>query len=100
MAAKGNIAKEKVLEKIAQSFGSDWIGIYDKKAYLWGEENGEKIQIALTLTCPKTPVGQTASKLDFENMGSISAAPTTFEPAQITDQERENINRLMKELGL
>ena len=57
MAAKGNIAKEKVLEKIAQSFGSDWIGIYDKKAYLWSEENGEKIQIALTLTCPKTPVG-------------------------------------------
>ena len=55
--AKGNIAKDKVIEKIAQAFGQNWIGIYDKKAYVWSEENGEKIQVALSLTCPKVPVG-------------------------------------------
>ena len=45
MAAKGTIAKEKVIKKIEQVFGSDYIGIYDKKIYLWSEENGEKIYI-------------------------------------------------------
>ena len=32
--AKGNIAKDKVIEKIAQAFGQDWIGVYEKKAYV------------------------------------------------------------------
>ena len=42
--AKGNIAKDKVIEKIAQAFGQNYIGIYDKKVYVWSEENGEKVQ--------------------------------------------------------
>lgn len=101
--AKGQIAKDKAIEKIAQAFGRDWIGVYDKKAYVWSEENGEKVQIAIALTCPKVPVGAVdtgSNALDFENMGATIAAPTEFKPAEISDDERKNINDLMAALGL
>lgn len=103
MAAKGSIAKDNAMEKIAQAFGQNWIGIYDKKGYIWSEENGEKVQIAISLTCPKVQVGAIDSgsnALDFENMGATIAAPTEFQPAEISDQERDNIAKLMAQLGL
>ena len=40
--AKGTIAKQNVINKIAQTFGADYIGEVDKKIYVWAEENGEK----------------------------------------------------------
>ena len=99
MAAKGTIAKEKVIKKIEQVFGSDYIGIYDKKIYLWSEENGEKIQIALSLTCPKNLIEansfnekESTSELNFED--SPQKLPI------INEEERENINKLMQKLGL
>lgn len=101
--SKGNFAKDQVMEKIAQAFGQDWIGIYQKKAYVWSEENGEKIQVAIALTCPKVPVGAVDTgnnALDFENMGATIAAPTEFKPAEISDDERENVAELMRKLGL
>ena len=50
--AKGTIGKQNVINKIKQAFGADYIGEYDKKIYVWTTENGERIQIALSLTCP------------------------------------------------
>ena len=102
MAAKGTQAKENVARKIQAAFGADYIGEYDKKYYVWSEENGEKIQIAISMTCPKVPVGtiNQSSTLDFENFTEVSAAPTKFEPAEITENERKTVEQLMKELGL
>lgn len=105
MAIKGAVAKEKIAKKIAEIFGPNFIGEFDKKLYVWSEENGEKVQVAITMTCPKNPVGEINFKaeignsLNFEDM---SAAPVfkSTEPAEITDQERENIANLMAKLGL
>lgn len=103
--AKGSEAKAKLAAKMAEMFGENWIGEVDKKYYVWSEENGERIQIAITMTCPKTPVGTTAaSKLisadgvgyDFENM-PIAAPKETVE---YTQEEKDTINRLIAELGL
>ena len=33
-------------------------------------------------------------------MGTTIAAPTEFQPAEISDQERENVAELMRKLGL
>ena len=54
------------------------------------------------MTCPKVPVGtiNQSSTLDFENFTEVSAAPTKFEPAEITENERKTVEQLMKELGL
>ena len=103
MAAKGTIAKENVVSRIATAFGSDFIGEVDKKVYVWSEENGEKVQVAISLTCPKTPVGvKSATKdggIDFENMGTV-IAPSAFTPAEISDEEKQNIANLIEKLGL
>ena len=44
--AKGAEAKANVVKKIQAAFGADFIGEYDKKVYVWSQENGEKIQIS------------------------------------------------------
>ena len=105
--ARGNTAKDNVVKILKQAFGADWIGEYSKKYYVWTKENGERIQIAISLTCPKvqievadTPV---AGDFDFEdNAPANLVAPASFDsaPAQITDEERTRINELMAKLGL
>lgn len=104
--ARGQMAKDYVEAKIKEAFGDDFIGTIDKKTYVWSVENGEKVQVALAMTCPKTPVGtavvSTGSRdggMDFENM-TVSTVATGFQPAEITETEKKNIADLMSRLGL
>lgn len=103
--AKGAIAKQQVINKLKTAFGADFIGEYDKKIYVWAQENGERIQIALSLTCPKVPVQIADAPLtgdfNFEDDAPatvVAAAP--FQPAEITDEERARVNDMMVKLGL
>ena len=103
--AKGTIGKQNVINKIKQTFGADYIGEYDKKIYVWTTENGERIQIALSLTCPKVPVAisdnPTTGDFNFEDDApNVVVAAGAYQPAEITKEERERVNDLMKRLGL
>ena len=103
--AKGTIGKQNVINKIKQAFGADYIGEYDKKIYVWTTENGERIQIALSLTCPKVPVAisdnPTTGDFNFEDDApNVVVAAGAFQPAEITKEERERVNDLMRKLGL
>ena len=103
--AKGTIGKQNVINKIKQAFGADFIGEYDKKIYVWTTENGERIQIALSLTCPKVPVAisdnPTTGDFNFEDDApNVVVAAGACQPAEITKEERERVNDLMKRLGL
>lgn len=106
--AKGAEAKANVVKKIQAAFGADFVGEYDKKVYVWAQENGEKIQIAISMTCPKNPVGvinpaamDFGGDLDFEKMGgATTVAQATFEPAEITEEEKQTVADLMAKLGL
>jgi hypothetical protein len=103
--AKGNEAKEYVIKKIQDAFGEDFVGVFDKKAYVWSREDGGKMQVCINLTCPKAPVGEdsvafptTGGGLDFEAMDNMPApkAPST----EISAAEQATIEELMKKLGL
>ena len=106
--AKGAIAKEEVVKKISEAFGSSFIGEFDKKVYVWANDGGEQVQIAISLTCPKNPIQVDNSvslddgDLDFTDdtpktsKVAVSAAP----PAEITEDEKKNIVDLMRKLGL
>ena len=108
MAARGSVAKENVIKKLAQAFGNDFIGENDKKVFLWANDGGERVQIALTLTCPKTFIDAPNAAAPSENLGDWDfgdevpkpVAATKAEPAVITEQETENIANLLKKLGL
>ena len=103
--AKGSIAKEKVEQKIIEAFGDDFVGISDKKLYVWAEENGERIQVALTLTCPKVMIEggskpevtsiADSQELNFETMGTITETKSI-----ISEDEKKNIEELMARLNL
>ena len=103
--AKGAIAKQAVINKIQTAFGAHWIVEYDKKYYVWAQENGERVQIAISLTCPKTPVEVSSAPItgDFnfeDDTPNVVVAAGGFKPAEITDDERDKIRDLMRSLGL
>ena len=104
--ARGTEAKDYVEAKIKEAFGNDYITTIDKKVYVWAYEGGEKVQIAIAMTCPKNPVGiatvSTGSRdggMDFENM-TVATVATGFQPAEITETEKKNIADLMSKLNL
>lgn len=103
--AKGSIAKTAVENKIAQAFGADYIGIFDKKLYVWADDGGEKVQIAIALTCPKTFVETdgTAPKTSkaVNTSGAMDWSINTVDTKiEITPEEEQNIEALIAKLGL
>ena len=103
--AKGQIAKDYVTAKLKEVFGADFLGEADKKIYIQAPENGEKIQIAISMTCPKTPVTFANVPvvkngiIDFESE-SASIPVTTSTHVEVSDTERENIAEMMRRFGL
>ena len=111
--ARGTIAKQNVINVIANAFGKDYIGEVDKKIYVWANDGGERVQIALTLTCPKVNVDVEAAVApsvnadhdwDFGSSEPAAAKPLvstkSFQPAEITQDERDTVAELMARLGL
>ena len=112
--ARGNAAKNEIMQKIIECLGQNQAFIYDKKLYINTKEDGEPIQVCLSLTCPKmmiSPNGGTETPIeppksafsggiDFESRGMAQPEPEPFKPVEITDTERENIRELMARLGL
>ena len=45
MAARGSVAKENVIKKLAQAFGNDFIGENDKKVFLWANDGGSEFRL-------------------------------------------------------
>lgn len=106
--AKGANAKIVVANKLAEAFGADYIGEVDKKYYVWADDGGEKVQIAIAMTCPKvnvecgnapTPVENANEDWDFSGDGT-PGTPSTFTPAEVTEEEQQKISDLMAKLGL
>lgn len=95
--AKGSIAKENLIKRFTAAVGEDFICEKDKKFYFWSTENGERVQVAIALTVPKTPVECTApgGDLNFETENV-----TTAKPVEMQESEKEILDRLMKELDL
>ena len=101
--ARGAVAKDIITKKIQEAFGADFAGINDKKVYVWADDGGEKVQIAISMTCPKTNVDfgnaptstATGNVLNFDE----EATPQPQTP-QMGEDEKATLDRLMKELGL
>ena len=94
MAIRGTEAKANVAKKLAEAFGKDFIGEFDKKYYVWAKDGTERVQICIALTCPKNMVGGEAPANAFSETSSSSVS------ADISDEERARISELMSRLGL
>lgn len=100
MAVKGAAAKEQVIKRISSAFGEDFIGEVDKKIYVWANDNGEKVQIAISLTCPKNFVENISSVKSKNDEILDFSAETPSTNVEISDEEKKNIAELMAKLGL
>lgn len=101
--ARGAVAKDIVTKKIQEAFGADFAGINDKKVYVWADDGGEKVQIAISMTCPKTNVDfgnapATGNTLNFDE--EEMPQPQGYAVPQMGEDEKATLDRLMKELGL
>ena len=97
MAARGTIAKQEVTEKLREAFGDNFIGEYEKKIYVWANDGGDRVQIAITLTCPKIQIETGATSVDSDSAFPATASAQSIE---FTDQEKKNLEDLMARLNL
>ena len=98
--ARGAEAKANFIKRLSTALGADYIGEVDKKFYVWSTENGERIQLALALTCPKTSVTiqGNGGDLNFEN-DDVPITPVSRK-VEMDAEEKATLERLMKELDL
>ena len=103
MAARGAIAKEQIIEKLLQFFPGSFKN--DKEIRIPVEENGEDIQIKVTLTAAKVNIpnpneegvtsGSTLSDTD-----TTSSKIDNAEVTEITEEEKKEVEDLIKTLKL
>lgn len=96
MAVKGATAKTVIIEKLKQTFGSDFVAVNDGKVYVMANDGTEKVQICISMSCPKVPFGSATETPAPTATETIS----NFQPAQIDDAELDNVRKLIAEFGL
>ena len=100
---RGTTAKVNIENKLKEAFGEDYMGVYDKKVIVWADDGGERVQIAISMTCPKNLYGNVdlAAGADHDfTMDTTVTAPVTAQPAEVTPEEQQNIADLIAALGL
>ena len=95
--AKGAVAKAEVENIIRNAFGKNFLGVADKKLYVQALEDGEMVQVAITMTCPKTPFGVVDGGMNFD---AAPAEPDVFQPAEMTNEETERVRKLIEKFNL
>lgn len=102
--AKGADSKTKVFEQLQKMFPeSFWNG--PKEFRIPMEENGERVELKVTLTCAKENVGVSDS-IDFSSSNEPTLDSITGEnedhdasSGEPTEEEMENIKNLAEALG-
>ena len=94
--ARGAEAKQTITDKILQIFEGSFI--YGKEIRVPLQENGERVEIKVTLTCAKENVGGNSAFAEPQSETSQPAQASV--PAAPTEQEKANIADLMSRLGL
>ena len=105
MAAKGSILKQEVASKILAAFPGSFLYNDGKEIRINGIEEGQRLQIKVTLTCAKVaveggddtilPGEKTAATADAKPIGTNEKIPQ--EP---TIEEKERLTTLLNKLGL
>lgn len=93
--AKGAESKQKVIDKIIEVYPDAFV--YGKELRIPFEEDGMRVEIKVALTCAKTNVGGDGTS---EESGVQSNEAVNAPSAAPTQEEKDNIAKLMDRLGL
>ena len=105
MAARGSVLKQEVATKILAALPGSFLYNDGKEIRINGTENGENLQIKVTLTCAKVAVeGGEDTVLPGESVKTTSPVQivTTSEkvPQEPTNEEKERLKTLLNQLGM
>ena len=101
--AKGQQFKKEIQEKILQLFPQSFLYNDAKEIRICGMEDGQLIQIKVTLTCAKENVecgADAAIPGDFPAPPTHAPTPERSEPVKPTETEKQAVADLLKSLGL
>ena len=93
--ARGSEAKEKITKQILETFEGSFP--YDKEIRIPVEENGEIVQIKVTLTCAKVNVSNGGDQVVPAEIASPVAAET--DSAEITEEEKKDVKTMLESFG-
>ena len=96
MAARGAWSKEQVWNKILETFPGSFVN--EKEIRVPMIENGDRIEIKVTLTAAKTNVGGDAVNEATQGTEAAVSAPTEVLPP--SEEEKAQVNNLLAKLGL
>lgn len=97
--AKGAESKAKLTQKILEMF--DGAFEYGKEIRVPFTEDGERVEIKVTLTCAKVNVGESeASAFPSNEAGAGTTVKAPEATSAPTEEEKTNIANLMSRLGL
>lgn len=101
MAKRGDIARQSVLDTICTAFGDNFVGIQDKKVYVFAQDgvNGERIQFAISITMPKTPIAGGGDSMPSTSSFEAPAA-TNFTSTELAPEDKAKIEELKRKLNI
>ena len=104
MAAKGSILKKEIADKILEVFPDSFLYNNNKEIRINGTENGESLQIKVTLTTSKTKVENEDAPMEKASISTNSSSieNETLEkfPQEPIEEEKERLTFLLNKLGL
>ena len=96
MAIKGSIAKEEIIKRMMEVFEDSFMN--DKTLIIPMMENGEEVQIKLTLTASKTNIPHSNGKAEIP--AAVAAGmPKPVEVVEPTEGEKQRVVDLINKLG-
>ena len=103
--ARGSLAKEIIKEKILNTFEGSFTYSNGKEIRVPIEENGSIIQIKIQMTAAKDNVSADGEEVSRPAAAVSETAPSSSFPAphkkaEVTEEEKQNVEDLLKALGL
>ena len=96
MAIKGSIAKEEIIKRMMEVFEDSFMN--DKTLIIPMMENGEEVQIKLTLTASKTNIPHSNGKAEIPTT-VVAGMPNQVEVVEPTEEEKQRVVDLINKLG-
>lgn len=102
--AKGSLAKEKIFEKMLEVFEGSFMYNNGKELRIPFDEEGKLVEIKVALTCAKDLVGSGNEVMKPaaapSELGAFMNEPEVVTLAEPSQEEKQNVEDLLKSLGL
>lgn len=105
--AKGALSKQEIGEKILKTFEGAFYYNSGKEIRIPWNEGGTDVQIKISMVCAKDNVNPTGEVLEMkesapvnQEMGSFMNFPEPHKKVEPTEEEKQNVEDLLKALGL